>query len=310
MNARFPLLFLCVALVFPALALALSGCGGGPAAIQAWTGPEKIEELKIKGALPDGAQSWIALDVPPRPADNDKLVARGKDLYAQACLACHGAEGKGDGPARAKHNLPTNPANLATPINSIKIRTTFDSPGGGGVPRDTDLFRTLTRGIPNTAMWSYRDLPAEDRWALVAYVQTLAKDYDLPSPPVVVPPAVPRDEGSLRIGAAAYQANCVTCHGRDGLGGSAAAVDPESGKPFPGSGFAREGGAKTLGGSADADLARTLLAGFHRKSIMRSFRPIFYDKKDMSPEERELADRKLWGTVYHVQELMRAQAKK
>ena len=64
-----------------------------------------------------------------------------------------------------------------------------------------------------------------------------------------------------------------------------------------------------MGGSSDVDLARTLLSGFHRTSIMRSFRPIFYDKKDMTPEEKELADRKLWGTVYYVQDLMKAQAK-
>lgn len=291
------------------LFFALAGCGGPPT-IQSWAGPEKIEELKIKGVLPDGTTSWSGLEVPPRPADNDKLLARGKELFAQACMACHGAEGQGDGPARAKHSLPTNPANLTKPIETIKIRSTFDSPGGGGVPLDTDLFRTLTRGVPNTAMWSYRELPADDRWALVAHIQSLTKQYDLPSPKAILPAVLPRDEAVLKFGAEAYQANCVTCHGREGLGGSAATADPETGKVYPGSGFARDGGTKTLGGSADADLARTLLTGFHRKSIMRSFRPIFYDKKDMRPEDRDIADRKLWGTVYYVQDLMKAQAKK
>src|SRR5688572_12782496 len=89
--------------------LVLSGCGGGPPPIQSWAGPEKIEELKIKGVLPDGTISWSGVDVPARPADNDKLIARGKELFAQACMACHGAEGQGDGPARSKHSLPTNP---------------------------------------------------------------------------------------------------------------------------------------------------------------------------------------------------------
>ena len=68
-------------------------------------------------------------------------------------------------------------------------------------------------------------------------------------------------------------------------------------------------GTVTLGGSADKDLARTLLTGFHRKSVMRSFRPVFFDKPNLSAEEKELAERKLWSAVTHIRELMDAQKK-
>lgn len=304
-DVRCALFFVSIALVW------LSGCGGSQPASQPWAGPDKIEELKIKGVLPDGAQSWSAIEVPARPKDNAALLARGKELYAQACLACHGGDGKGNGIARTKYSLPTPPADLTNPKDSIKIRSTYDSPVGGGVPKDTDLFRNLTRGLPGTAMWSYRELPPDDRWALVAYIQSLNPAYESPSPNVAIPETIPaKDEGIKNLGLATYQGMCMACHGRDGLGGSSAGVDPATGRAYPGVAFAREGGALTLGGRDEKDLARTLLAGFHRKSVMRSFRPVFFDKQKPTPQEQELAERKLWSAVFHVQELMEAQKKK
>jgi mono/diheme cytochrome c family protein len=45
-------------------------------------------------------------------ADGDELQ-RGKDLYAAKCLICHGANGRGDGPAAAA--FTPKPANFTSP---------------------------------------------------------------------------------------------------------------------------------------------------------------------------------------------------
>jgi mono/diheme cytochrome c family protein len=92
----------------------------------------------------------------PIPAD-DKSVARGKELYAQNCLSCHGALGKGDGPA-AK-DLPKKVQDLADP------KTVSESDGA--------LFWKITEG--KAPMTSYEKLlPEEDRWHLVNFLRKLA----------------------------------------------------------------------------------------------------------------------------------------
>ncbi len=92
----------------------------------------------------------------PIPMD-EKSIARGKDLYAQNCLSCHGATGKGDGPA-AK-DLPKKVRDLADP------KTLAETDGA--------LFWKITEG--KAPMTSYEKLiPEEDRWHLVNYLRTLA----------------------------------------------------------------------------------------------------------------------------------------
>lgn len=43
-------------------------------------------------------------ETPPAPTGGTPVVASGAEIYAQRCALCHGAEGKGDGPASAGLN--------------------------------------------------------------------------------------------------------------------------------------------------------------------------------------------------------------
>jgi mono/diheme cytochrome c family protein len=89
----------------------------------------------------------------PQPATQES-IARGKALYEIHCLACHGAEGHGDGPVGQKY-VP-QPMNL-----------TFDyvqhQPDG-------EMYFTITYG--SLVMPFYHDaiIPA-DRWNVVNYVK-------------------------------------------------------------------------------------------------------------------------------------------
>lgn len=96
--------------------------------------------------------------VVPRQAPD---LARGADLYAGECAACHGDNGAGDGPMAAGMQPP--------PIDfrdreRYRQRTLYG------------LYSTITQGVADTAMQAYHELPAADRWALAFFVGALGAE--------------------------------------------------------------------------------------------------------------------------------------
>ncbi|MBI3706166.1 MAG: c-type cytochrome [Proteobacteria bacterium] len=145
----------------------------------------------------------------PTPA-TPASMARGKAVYMRECVACHGDKGNGDGPGA--HIV--NPAPRNFELGVFKLRTT----PSGAPPTDQDLFRTITQGVPGTAMPSFRELPEQERWALVAVVKQFAsieaktKPIDIPAEPRVTPVLLER-------GKAVYTGlKCFNCHGAEGRG--------------------------------------------------------------------------------------------
>jgi mono/diheme cytochrome c family protein len=92
----------------------------------------------------------------PVPANADTTAA-GKKIFASSCLACHGATGKGDGPAA--NALTPKPRDLSVP--AIQNQT------------DGSMFWKITTG--KAPMPAFEKLIAEnDRWNVINYVRTLA----------------------------------------------------------------------------------------------------------------------------------------
>jgi cytochrome c oxidase cbb3-type subunit 2 len=262
--------------------------------------PTQIAELEIKPQRPDGASSWAAIPVPEKPNLDEAMAVRGKEIFTKACAACHGPEAKGDGPAPKRLDFPSLPADLTQPDQWIKIRTTSME----SVPSDEDLFRTITRGVPGTAMWSFRNLPENDRWALIAYLKTLSPAYAKPFETVTLSPKLPRSPELLAQGKEIYQNVCANCHGLEGTGPAVPVRDSRTGKVYPGVMWSRKGGTEMLTGSSEDDIARTLMTGLDSRSPMRSFKLYFYVSAKPSKSDQEEGDRKLWGTVYYVRDLL------
>lgn len=111
----------------------------------------------------------IVIGDPPKPTP--ELLARGKELYAQAkCFQCHGDGGKGDGPSAAELR-----DDLKFPIRPADF-TKGQFKGGGDV---RDIYRTMTTGLDGTPMPSFADSMKEDeRWAISYYVLSFSAFND------------------------------------------------------------------------------------------------------------------------------------
>ncbi len=151
-------------------------------------------------------------------AVSDALIELGKSTYERKCLACHGAEGRGDG--EAAYLLYPKPRDFVTA--NYRLISTWE-----GVPTDEDLFRSISRGMPGSAMPSWAHLPEKTRWGLVHYLKSLARDAivveptaagDAPTGVIQVPPETPYTAAAKEAAAALFASGCAPCHGPAGKG--------------------------------------------------------------------------------------------
>ncbi len=88
-------------------------------------------------------------------------LKRGKALFTQYCVPCHGQDGRGDGPAAG--SLKPSPRNFT------RLEGWTNGPGRPAI------FTTLAEGVPGSAMVSYDFLTKQERMALVHYVRSFAR---------------------------------------------------------------------------------------------------------------------------------------
>ncbi len=158
--------------------------------------------------------SWSHFEVPPEPPSTPDLVADGQRVFNENCASCHGPRGEGNG--RCAEFLTPRPRNFVAGI----LR--FKSTPGADLPTDADLFRTVSLGLRGTPMPPWKFLLSDrDRWAVVAYIKTLApalngpagKPVELGAEPQQITPQMVADGKQLYA-----DAGCATCHGDEGYG--------------------------------------------------------------------------------------------
>jgi high-affinity iron transporter len=106
---------------------------------------------KLRRTIVEAYQLRLA----PRAAPD---LTKGKALYKQLCVACHGVEGDGNGPA-AKGLEP--PPSSFHDLGRMAQRSVYG------------LYNTITLGVEGTSMASFKQLPEHERWALAFYVANL-----------------------------------------------------------------------------------------------------------------------------------------
>jgi DMSO reductase family type II enzyme heme b subunit len=214
---------------------------------------------------------------PVRPAPVAADPDRGRRLYERHCAQCHGASGKGDGPA-AELVYP-RPRNFTTAV--FKVRSTLS----GQLPTDQDLFRAISEGLPGTSMppWK-KHLSEDDRWQLVHHIKTLDElgffETDPPTEQLVVGTPPKMTPELLERGRTVYEEKkCWQCHGRQGRGDgpSARGMKDEWGFPIRPVNFTK--GWRYRAGDRIEDSYRTLTTGFNG-TPMPSFLAAIPDAQD------------------------------
>lgn len=149
---------------------------GGPfrqtAGICAAVGVALIAMLAYSVSVP-AYPTTFATTSEPYAAD---VIMRGRQVFLENCVVCHGESGHGDGPGAGL--LPIAPADLAAPH-------TEDHTAG-------DMFWWIGNGMPSGAMPGVGDAIAdEDKWALITYIRALSSGYTGRYVPKRVIPRVP-----------------------------------------------------------------------------------------------------------------------
>ena len=105
--------------------------------------------------------------VPAAAWTNERMLARGKEIYAVRCAVCHGDDGSGKGPAAVA--LPLKPPDLRDPKMTGEMAGNYwfwrISEGGQVEP-----FKSAGSAMP---AWK-GELSVEDRWAVIAYQHTFS----------------------------------------------------------------------------------------------------------------------------------------
>ncbi|MGY8824513.1 MAG: c-type cytochrome [Candidatus Latescibacterota bacterium] len=201
---------------------------------------------------------------------DDKLIAKGKEVYARACEGCHGPKGNSRGTELILDSI--RPRDFT--IGIFKYRSTPT----GALPTAADLEHTVAKGIRRTAMPHHSLMSSEDRRAVVAYIQKLFAQWkDEYTASAVELPPVPKYVGSASSVARGKEVfkilRCDSCHGPEG---KAKGLPPDiSGNPQIPFDFSGQNNSFKRGGNPD-DLYRTLVTGLDG-SKMSSYREILHE---------------------------------
>lgn len=135
----------------------------------------------------------------------------GRTAYLQYCRACHGDQGKGDGPSAPGLRPP--PRNFTQ--GEFKFAGVLDQK----LPRDEDLIRIVRSELHGTAMLGW-EVPDRELNAILQYIKTLSdawKDDDAVGEPVVPAPdpwGTGKEAEAIARGKLLYHgfAQCLNCH--------------------------------------------------------------------------------------------------
>ncbi len=116
----------------------------------------KADSARYEGK--DAKGTWVVTFPAAVTVDPAKLLERGQDRFAVYCAPCHGALGDGNGITK-QYGMGATPTFHDDTKRALAVG---------------EIFNTITHGKGN--MLSYADkLPADDRWAVIAYVRALQR---------------------------------------------------------------------------------------------------------------------------------------
>lgn len=218
-----------------------------------------------------------------------------QQVYLNNCATCHGAEGRGDGPA--SYLLYPKPRDFSAGL--YRFKSTPDNQ----LPADADVQRVIRDGIERTAMPAFNDvLTPQQIEPLATHVLSLNRNVNVPDKrePVSLPEAPAFTPELIAEGQRIYAAmGCAMCHGETGRGDGPSSYTLKDSQeyPLPPADF-------TTGvfkaGRKPIDLYRTIVIGVPGTPM-----PSFVDSLSQVeiPDVRAATDR-IWAMVAYVQSMV------
>lgn len=268
-------------------------------AMPPWKGTLPVED---RWAVMAYQHTFSGHEGPHVPWEHPESVLMGRDIFRMSCIACHGAEGKGDGSVGATLSPRRAPQPRDFTAGVFKFRST----PSGELPTTADLYRTVTEGIAGTGgpltigmrrhriMPSFGQMPEEQRLELLEFVKTFNRGFwereELTT--VKIPPAPSATPERIARGRQIYTtAKCFECHGETGRGDGPSAATLKNDDKLPIAAADLRKPARFKNGSSAPDVYRTLLTGLDGTPM-----PSYADS--VEPEQ-------MWDLVYYVLSLSR-----
>lgn len=255
---------------------------GLPAGQAPGTGLAPQRTAAMPAAARSARSSLTAIKSPVQGDAEPTGLSQGRTLYEQECSVCHGVEGDGKGPLATA--LFPRPRNFT--MGLFRYRSTAT----GQLPTDQDLYRSISRGLPGTAMPAWGQFfRREEIEGVIAYLKHFSERFAKEGPGEVVtvpPPPAVTPEGLVRGRQLYTDMGCASCHGDDGKGqgGAGEGLNTAEGDPIAPRDLTDKWSFR--GGHTPEDVFRVLATGLDG-SPMPSYRGM-------------VADEELWDLVFYV----------
>ena len=154
---------------------------------------DRVVNLGLAPLVPFTTEPDTAILESLKTLPESEQLVQGVTLYAESCVACHGADGAGTA--------------LAPALNDPVVRQKTSE----------EIQRTIQLGVPGTLMAGWeKSLSAGQILALAALV---TRWEEIPAGAIPAPAQpIPVTEESLALGSGLYASSCANCHGPEGQG--------------------------------------------------------------------------------------------
>ncbi len=242
------------------------------------------------------ATEEAAPENPAYKAPDRSLFQRGRYVFEQNCVVCHGERGNGKG--EMADQLSPKPRDFTKGL--FKYRST----PWGKLPTDEDLLRTIREGRTNTAMGMFSHLREDELRAVTEYIKFLSRKWrkaenyaepvPLPDPPEWFSDPAERKRHA-GAGQKTFLAHCASCHGPDGdgKGPAAVALKDDAGDPITPADLRQD---RLRSGNELRDIYRVLATGLNGT-------PMVSFSETLSEEQR-------WQLVAFIAQLREEHASK
>ena len=272
---------------------------GKGSAMPPWKGELSVQE---RWAVMAYQHTFSGHQGPHVPWEHPESIVVGRDIYAMACIPCHGVAGKGDGsvgPMLAPRRAP-QPRDFTS--GEFKFRST----PSGQLPTTADLLRTVTEGVRSAGgpmtiglrghriMPGFRYMPLEQRLEVIEYVKSLNRRFwdrqEIKTVAVPAPPTMTLER--LARGKQLYaDAECLACHGERGRGDGPSAPTLKDNRELPIAATDLARPERFKNGARPEDIYRTLMTGLAGTPM-----PSYADS--LEPDQA-------WDLAYYVLSLSR-----